>query len=321
MTRPIESYPKAPHSPFKTQMFGGQDYYVEEKVDGSQFSFGKLNGKLFARSKKVDIDPEHYDGPFNLVVEHIKSISGNLPNGYVFRGEFLQRPKHNVLRYDRVPVGNVIIWDVQTSDGEYLHRGSKEAVCSDCNLEVVPMLFNSCYGIPDIDRLMKVESILGGQIEGLFFKCPYQRNPKDGKYWVKKIVSEKFQEVAKSHKVRKTRTGDPVGDVYETFRSEARWIKAVGRMRDEGRLTGTSRDIGAIIKEVQHDALEECREDAMAMLFKKTQGAFMKKVIEGLPQWYQAHDCDPIDWFKNAEPPSCSQPPLTGPLQPSSSAD
>jgi len=29
--------------------------YIEEKVDGSQFSFGVLNGELTARSKSVEI--------------------------------------------------------------------------------------------------------------------------------------------------------------------------------------------------------------------------------------------------------------------------
>jgi hypothetical protein len=88
---------------------------VEEKVDGSQISFGKRDGKLFARSKGATLNLVAPDGMFSEACAVINSLRDKLPNNMVFRGEYLRRPHHNVLTYDRTPDNHIIIFDVENS--------------------------------------------------------------------------------------------------------------------------------------------------------------------------------------------------------------
>ena len=95
--------------------------YVQEKVDGSQFSFGiDADGTVLTRSKGAEIFPETADKLFKGAVEYVHSIKGLLTPGYTYRGEVLCRPKHNTLAYDRVPRHNVVIFDVNTGEEIYL---------------------------------------------------------------------------------------------------------------------------------------------------------------------------------------------------------
>ena len=73
---------------------------VQEKIDGSQISFGIDNlGDLRIRSKNKEIDIEHPDDMFRLAVEWIVKNRSNLQAGWTYRGEYLQKSKHNTLAY------------------------------------------------------------------------------------------------------------------------------------------------------------------------------------------------------------------------------
>jgi hypothetical protein len=117
---------------------------VEEKVDGSQFSFGLVeasdvdvfypyqgdyrgfsNLALKIRSKGCVM---HIDAPekmFNHAAATVRELADQLIPGWTYRGEFLARPKHNALAYDRVPKGNIILFDVNSGDQEYLSYEDK----------------------------------------------------------------------------------------------------------------------------------------------------------------------------------------------------
>jgi hypothetical protein len=91
------------------------DVLVEEKVDGSQFSFGvfKTVGEddpditapvmLRVRSKGAVMHPDAPEKMFTKAVESVKEREHLLTLGWTYRGEYLQKPKHNALAYDRVP--------------------------------------------------------------------------------------------------------------------------------------------------------------------------------------------------------------------------
>jgi hypothetical protein len=59
--------------------------------------------------------------------------------------------------------------------------------------------------------------------------------------------------------------------------------------------------IGNLIKEIQEDVLLECVDDIKDEVFEVIKKRLMSTVIDGFPQWYQAHDCDPINWTAHAE--------------------
>src|SRR5687767_4166729 len=115
----INSYPTVfalGHSAIR-DIFSG-DVIVEEKVDGSQFSFGVVDGELSCRSKgKVLI----LDAPEKMFLKAVESVR-DLPlhDGWIYRAEYLSTPKHNTLNYSRVPTKNIILFDVRTGEEEYL---------------------------------------------------------------------------------------------------------------------------------------------------------------------------------------------------------
>lgn len=89
---------------------------VEEKVDGSQFSFGIRNGQIHCRSKGVAINVDAPDSMFAKAVAVVRELAPMLHDGWTYRGEYLQKPKHNALAYDRIPYRHIILFDVDTID-------------------------------------------------------------------------------------------------------------------------------------------------------------------------------------------------------------
>ena len=98
----IHSYPSIYNIGHRAleELFQG-DVTVEEKVDGSQFSFKLTTGTgvdefvLTCRSKGKDQSPGQTDKMFERAVESVKDL--DLVLGWTYRGEFLAKPKHNAL--------------------------------------------------------------------------------------------------------------------------------------------------------------------------------------------------------------------------------
>ena len=63
---------------------------------------------------------------FAKAVDFVKSIQDQLHPGWTYRGECLDEPKHNALQYSRVPVGNVILFDVSIGNNYYLPYQEKQ---------------------------------------------------------------------------------------------------------------------------------------------------------------------------------------------------
>src|ERR1043166_6393267 len=98
---------------------------VEEKVDGSQFSFGVFNpdeewNGLRCRSKGVQLNVFAPDRMFEKGGDVVKGLAGSLRPGWTYRTEYLAKPKHNALAYDRIPRHHIIVFDINTGHEEYL---------------------------------------------------------------------------------------------------------------------------------------------------------------------------------------------------------
>src|SRR3990167_2296993 len=80
--------------------------WIEEKVDGSQFSFRREGSALLARSHKQDrtVSPHktEHAGMFKAALDTALELSPILNEGWTSRGEFLQKPRQNTLEYSRV---------------------------------------------------------------------------------------------------------------------------------------------------------------------------------------------------------------------------
>src|SRR5208282_2714926 len=119
---------------------------IQEKVDGSQFSFANIGGELLCRSKGQQIgDGGNYEGMFAKAVKTADLImrTCTLPEGMCVRGECLEKPKHNTLGYSRVPDGNIAIWDITENDGSevYLAPERVREIAGMWSMEVVPTFF------------------------------------------------------------------------------------------------------------------------------------------------------------------------------------
>lgn len=138
---------------------------VEEKVDGSLFSWGlDENGFIRVRSKGAELQPLAPEKMFTKAVELANRLAPILHPGWTYRGEFLSKPKHNALAYDRVPNGNVILFDVNTGHEAYLSYQEKSAEAARIGLECVPLLFSGTVAtVEQFRALLDTPSVLGGQ--------------------------------------------------------------------------------------------------------------------------------------------------------------
>jgi hypothetical protein len=270
--------------------FFDQPVQIEEKVDGSQFSFGVFNGEIKARSKGKELIIDAPEKLFQRAVDEVKCIAPSLRDGFTYRGEYLAKPKHNVLSYDRSPSGNIIIFDINSGQEQYMSYEEKAKEAQRLGLEVVPKLFEGMITSPSqLLDLMNNISILGGQkIEGVVIKN-YNKFGADKKVLMAKHVSEAFKEIHKSDwKDSNPKSGDII-QILGTKYTPARWNKAIQHLKEAGILTNTPKDIGPLLKEVQKDIQEECAIEIKEELYKWAIGHINRAVVRGLPEYYKEH--------------------------------
>lgn len=267
---------------------------VQEKVDGSQFSFGIMETGLAMRSKGCKVTIEN-PGMFDKAVQTVMARFHCLTPGDIYRGEFLAKPKHNVLAYDRTPKDYIILYDIQRGTGDFLSPVEMELEANRIELETVPCYHVGRSFLVEVDMdwirgLLEFQSVLGGQlVEGIVIKN-YSRFGFDAKPLFGKYVSEKFREVhAKEWKLSNPGGGDILDLLAAKFRSEARWMKAVQHLRERGELEDSPRDIGKLFKEVPADMLKECKDEILQILFDWAwKRKLSRSLTAGLAEWYKA---------------------------------
>jgi len=266
---------------------------VEEKIDGSQFSFGIFEEGLRFKTKNKEFTTANTEQMFARAVESVLFIQPALTPGWTYRCEYLQKPRHNAITYSRVPHLNLILFDVNTGEETYLSRLPKQAEADRLGLECVPLLFSGM--VPGIDQfmgLLQTESILGGsKIEGVVIKN-YARFGVDGKALMGKHVQPSLREEnALAQKVwvaQNRKTGrDVIQRIIETYRTEVRWAKAVRHLRDDGLLENSPRDIPAVLKGVSCDIAEECKEMILEAFWKWGWPQIHRGVTKGVADWYK----------------------------------
>lgn len=261
---------------------------AQEKIDGSQFSFMRdAAGDLHFRSRNALVY-EGDGGMFSLGCVAVRRCSHDLPEGLVVRGEYLAKPKHNTIAYERTPCMHIMLFDASDLHGNWLARAELEALADVLGFEVVPEVVVDVQSADDLERVTEGSSVLGGPMEGVVFKA-YGRHDTRGHLLKAKYVRPRFRELNKQESPAKTASqGDVVEALTARHRSEARWEKAVYRLRDRGELTNSPKDIGPLLAEVVRDAEEELAEDAKRVLWHWAKGRVLRGVRAGLPEWYKA---------------------------------
>lgn len=266
---------------------------VEEKIDGSQFSFGVFEGEegryLRCKSKGAELNIVAPDSMFKRGVEVVQGIQDKLHVGYTYRAEYLMKPKHNALAYDRIPKDHLIIFDINCGHEEYLNYDEKAEEAASIGLEIVPKMYEG--KIEDVQHfraLLETISCLGGQkVEGVVIKN-YQRFGLDKKVLLGKFVSESFKEVhAREWKAANPTKGDIVEQLIRSLKTDARWHKAVQHLRERGQIEDSPRDIGLLMKEVPPDVEKEEVDYIKAKLYEWAWPHIRRGIIAGLPEWYK----------------------------------
>lgn len=262
---------------------------VEEKIDGSQFSFGIFGGELKVRSKGKEILLEAPDKMFLKAIEYVCSIKDSLKDGYTYRCEYLNKPKHNTLAYDRTPNNYLIIFDINSAEEQYLSYEDKKQEAARIGLETVPMLFNGKLESYDVfQSFLSLNSILGSQkIEGIVVKNYYQFDAKK-KTLMGKFVSEAFKEIHQGDwRERNPNNSEILAVISSKFKTPARWHKAVQHLTELGKLSGTPKDIELLMSEVPLDIAKECEEEIVSMLKAHFLPKIYRECTNGFPQWYK----------------------------------
>jgi hypothetical protein len=276
------------------ELFNGE-VIAEEKIDGSQISFGVRAGHLALRSKGAEINVLAPEGLFALGVETAKALhaAGKLRDGWTYRGEYLAKPKHNILNYDRAPKDHIILFDVNTGPESYVSSDEKRAVAAELGLECVPQLFRGKIENPaELRALLDSMSCLGGQkIEGVVIKpAAYDLFGRDKKCLFGKFVSEAFKETHAREWTKEHATPggkDIVGLIGQRLNTQARWAKARIHLAEAGKLEHSPRDIAMLIKEIPTDIAKECEDEIKRELFDWAWPQLRRMVTKGMPEWYK----------------------------------
>ncbi|MBI3334309.1 hypothetical protein HYZ97_02385 [Candidatus Pacearchaeota archaeon] len=260
---------------------------VTEKIDGSQFSFGLIDGEYHCRSKGQDQTPPKTDKMFQRAVD--ATIDLPLTEGFIYRGELLNSPHHNAITYSRVPEKYIILFDIDFDGQHYLPYKAVQQESIRLGFEVVPLLYEG--SVTNIDLLLDLlnrGSCLGGTtIEGFVIKN-YTRFGKDKKVLMGKYVREDFKEINdKVQKRFKSSNADILELLVLRYKTETRWQKAVQHLRDGGLLEGSPRDIGPLMKEVIADVEKECVEEIKDQLYRWAWPKIERQITRGLPEWYK----------------------------------
>lgn len=287
----ISSFPKiwSIGSPEAENLFIGE-VEVTEKIDGSQFAFGKLeDGTLITRSKGRVIYPETADKMFKPVVDYVNSIQDRIEPGQVFYGEAVTRLKHNTLSYERLPKNGFVLFGVLTNGKWISEHNVLSLYASALEVDVVPLLYKgTIQERSQLDAILQTVSFLGKEIiEGVVIKN-YEQLAKSAfsRECFAKIVRPEFKERHGQNPEYASKK-DKMEDFLLQFKTEARWNKAIFRLRDQGQLESSPKDIGKLIVEIQKDIVEEEEQfikEALYQMFKKQ---ILGTAVKGLPEYYK----------------------------------
>lgn len=292
----LPSFPKIFHVGDKIidRLFDGP-VEITEKIDGSAFTFGKINDELLMRSKNAPVIEGDGNKMFNKAREVVQSIAGKLLPGFVYHGEYLQSPRHNTLAYERIPANHIMLYAIRNAHGDYLSHNDIAVYASRMDMEAVPRL--AYVYLPEspearleaLQTLMDATSVLGGpKMEGIVVKNYNQDLLIGGSHYrimCGKYVSEAFKE---KHKVSWSANNPSKQELLgEALKSKARWVKAIMRRKEANEFLGKPQDIGPLVKAIREDIVTEEKEWIKEKLWQIHEQEIMRVALSGFPDWYK----------------------------------
>lgn len=268
---------------------------VTEKLDGTQFAFGKADGELYMRSKGKIQFADAPDKMFLPAIDYVQSIERLLPDNAVFYCEYFRQPKQNTLAYGRIPQNHLALFGISLdvfSSNFSAEYALIETWAEKLGIEPIPMItYGNIKSVSGLTDLLDRESALGkSKIEGVVVKNYAKQFLLGGQpmpLMAGKFVSQKFKEVHRSKWSSEHTNGGKWEQFCESFRTEARWQKAVQHLAERGELENQPRDIGRLINEIQQDIKEEETDQIKEWLFSHFGRDILRKSTAGFPEWYK----------------------------------
>lgn len=283
----INSYPKVYNIGHKAvRSIFEEPVWIEEKFDGSQASFGVIDGELKFKSKNKLWDIHGPCDMFEDGVAYLKEIQNKLEEGWIYRAEYFKNRKQNSIAYDKLPQNHFKLFDVMTGLEDYINPEELHGIAENLGIGK-PNIFGykKVDGIEELKALLDKESVLGGaKIEGVVVKN-YERFGKDKKPLMGKLVRKDFKE--KNGQNHKNQGKSTVQELIDELKTEARWKKAVQHRRERGELQEAPQDIGPLIHEIHGDVKEEEEEYIKQKLFDEYWDDIRKAITAGFPEWYK----------------------------------
>lgn len=266
---------------------------ITEKLDGSQFGFGKFDGELVIRSKNKIMLVDAPEKMFNKAAATARRIHEGfcLNDGDAFYAEYISSNKHNVLTYNEVPQGNLALyaWYIN-SEARWATYEELSDIALLFGIGVVPLLFRGVCTVDDAIKYSGEQSALGGCIaEGIVVKRfePYWLGGQLQPLMAGKFVTSAFKEKHEKDWSKENTGKGKYEMLKDELKTEARWTKAVYRLRDSGDLVFQPKDIGMLVKEIQNDVEEEEKEYIMSRLYEIFGQEILRHSINGFPDWYK----------------------------------
>jgi len=264
-----------------------EDVEVTEKLDGSQFVFGMVEGELKMRSKGKELTIDFHEKMFNKAVDYVSSIE--LPDNMIFYCEYLKSPRHNTLAYDKVPRNNLCLFGACDLMENFAEHNSLKKFAEEFGIDCAPLIKRGKATVDEIEKMLEVKSYLGGvEIEGVVVKRfeSWLLGGQPMPLMAGKFVSEKFKEV--HGKAWKSQMGKSKWEEFmDGYRTEARWEKAIQHLKEKGELENDPCDIGKLCIEIQKDIGQEEKEIIKTFLWKIYGKQLLRKSISGLPEYYK----------------------------------
>lgn len=265
---------------------------VQEKLDGSQFAFGvNEDSQVVMRSKGAQLSVENHAQMFDKAVDYIDSIHKAVeaigPESY-FYCEYLEKPKHNTLKYANIPTNNLCLFDAMIK-GKWATREELIKLVDFLGIDLIPELYRGSMGVERIQEFLETQSYLGEEIlEGVVIKNYSQTILLGGQVFplFTKYVRESFKERHSADwKVRQPKGA--LQEFIDGFKTEARWQKALVHAKEKDQLTQSPKDIGLLIKMIQEDIKEEETENIKQHLYKCFIDDILRGSVKLFPEWYK----------------------------------
>lgn len=284
---------------------------ITEKLDGSCIGFGIVDSELIIRSKNKELDLTKPESMFAGAVAYIKSIQEKLPKDMFFYGECISKPRHNVLTYKTVPSGFVALFamvdtamwaakdfnaDLPPNDGKFHKYDELADWAKVLGMGTVQLLWDKKIPegmsvVPFLESLLSKESALGGRMEGIVIKnynVPQNLHDRYCPITIAKLVSDDFKEV-KVKKIVKAEGVSKLDELFDMYRTEARWQKAIQHLEEKGELSYNAKDIGLVIQETHRDLIEECEESFKNALYAMFRKQWLNAATSGAAEYYKKY--------------------------------